>query len=249
VQQSKTGEMITMKKVLLLITLAGSLLFPPTLFADGTYLIGRDKGGVYMETDQDGSWYIDPGQAKFFKVGEEGSYSLGRDDEGAYITTNKHGKFYIDREAQEQMERQRQEFNEKYGQAEETETKVIIEGNRVLVPVTLGYDGRETQVLLLLDTGASSVLLHREVAEQLKTKEIKKGKVMVVGGKAIDAELVKLKYVQVGPIRKENVAATVIDHQGPPVKYQGLLGMNFLKDLEYKVDSKKQIIKWGSPGR
>ena len=28
------------------------------LFADGSYSIGRDRQGVYMETDKDGAWCI-----------------------------------------------------------------------------------------------------------------------------------------------------------------------------------------------
>jgi hypothetical protein len=32
---------------------------PVWLLADGTYHVGRDDGGVYLQTDQDGGWCID----------------------------------------------------------------------------------------------------------------------------------------------------------------------------------------------
>ena len=52
------------------------------------------------------------------------------------------------------------------------ETPVVVEGNKVMVPVLLGYDGVETEAMLVLDTGASIIALHREVAEELAVREI-----------------------------------------------------------------------------
>ena len=46
-------------------------------------------------------------------------------------------------------------------------TKIRIRGNAVLVPVTIVHGGREADVQLLLDTGASATTLHAAVAERL----------------------------------------------------------------------------------
>lgn len=220
-------------------------VFASLLYAGGTYHIGKDEGGIYMETDQDGSWYIDRSHVQHFSLGETGRYAISDDQNGTFIKTSKGGKYYINQKARERLELDREAFNEKQRQSEGMETKVILlDGTHVLVPVTLGYEGNEMEVLLLLDTGASIMVLHREIVDQLMLKSIRKAKLMVAGGKVLESDIVKLDYVGVGPIKKQGVHASVIQHEGPQVKYQGLLGMNFLKDLDYRVDSKRRVIKW-----
>ncbi|MBW2040280.1 MAG: clan AA aspartic protease [Deltaproteobacteria bacterium] len=124
------------------------------------------------------------------------------------------------------------------------EMKVIVKGNHVFVPVTLGYGGKEIEVLLLLDTGAELITLHQEIADQLNIKQSKRVAVRVVGGKVIRARLTKLSYVKVGPHEKTDIYLLIIGHRGPSVRHDGLLGMNFLRGLEYSIDFKNQVIKW-----
>ena len=231
-------------KKLLLLGFIMSFLFPATVLADGNYSIGRDEGGLYMETDRNGSWYIDPQSLKLFKVGEKGRYFVGKDKAGTFITTDKHGSFYIDTEAQKKLEQEREKYNEREKQTDKIETSIIVEGNHVLVPALLGHGGKETEALLLLDTGASVVVLHHETTERLNLSKTQKSKLMIAGGQAIDAHIVKLDYVKVGPFTKKNLYATVIQHEGPPVKHSGLLGMNFLQDYEYRIDYKRKVIEW-----
>ena len=46
------------------------------------------------------------------------------------------------------------------------ETDVIIRGNQVLVPVTIGHGAVEQEALFLLDTGATHLVLFKEFANQ-----------------------------------------------------------------------------------
>jgi predicted aspartyl protease len=127
------------------------------------------------------------------------------------------------------------------------QTKVVIDGNRVLVPVTLANDGNELQALLLLDTGASHMVIHRDIADQLSIVTQKKGLSQVAGGQTIQTEMGQLSYLEVGPIIMHNPHVIIINHTGPAVSYNGLLGMNFLKNVQYNIDFRNQVIKWIPP--
>ncbi len=49
----------------------------------------------------------------------------------------------------------------------EITTSIIINGNRILVPVKLSYNGRLDSTWLQLDTGASTTVIHHPVANHL----------------------------------------------------------------------------------
>lgn len=200
-----------------------------------------------METDKDGNWHIDGNHAQYFSVGEMGVYVMSSDHKGVFIKTAAGGKFYLDKKSVNRWEFDSGEAGNMQQRAEGPETRVImLEGAQVLVPATLGYEGKEMEILLLLDTGSTITVLHKEVADRLKLKSIQKAKLMVAGGAALDTDIVRLDYVEVGPFKKEGILASVIAHEGPEVEYQGLLGMNFLKGLEYRFDSARQVIRWRS---
>lgn len=127
--------------------------------------------------------------------------------------------------------------------SKERVTRVSIKGNHVLVPVKLAFGRKKTTAMLVLDTGAEIIVLHQNVAAKLNIRSGKKGSVKVASGRKVPAKLVKLSYAEAGPIRKKDIHAVVISPQGA-VHYDGLLGMNFLKNLDYKIDFDNQVILW-----
>jgi len=213
--------------------------------AAGNYYVGKDSGGMYFQTDQDGGWHIPKEDQKLFKVGQRGVYSKGSDANGTYINVDNDRKFYLDVGVRGSSAGSIDRSGQKPDPSSSAkETKVTVKGNQVLVPVTLGYGGREVQVSLLLDTGASITTLNREAVKKFQLTQPQRAKLIVPGGKTIDADVVQLSYIKVGPHKISNLHAGIIDHKGMPVEFQGLLGMNFLREVDYKVDFQKQVIVW-----
>ncbi len=125
-------------------------------------------------------------------------------------------------------------------------TKVIVKGNQILVPVKIVLGREEADVNLLMDTGASGTAIHTEIADQLYINLYKaqKAQAGIVGGGVIEASIVKVDSLQIGPHIIENCNVAFIPHEGRAVNFDGLLGMDVLGRFGYKLDLANQIIIW-----
>jgi tetratricopeptide (TPR) repeat protein len=132
------------------------------------------------------------------------------------------------------------------GETESNVLKVKIIGNQVLVPVTLGYRGKTVQALLLLDTGATNTTISPEIAAKLNISpdQTKKAIGQVVGGGLLEARRARLSYIKVRPRTKTDVDIDIIEYKGFAANFDGLLGMNFLRNFRYHVDFDNQTINW-----
>lgn len=126
---------------------------------------------------------------------------------------------------------------------EALEQAADITGNSVKVPVEVRYLGKRTTANLIVDTGASRTILHRNIARRLGAKPQVKGHARVVGGAQIPLSLMKANEVSFGPVSMDDIELAVIDpseSQG----YDGLLGMDILSTLKYEFDLERSVVIW-----
>lgn len=122
-------------------------------------------------------------------------------------------------------------------------TKVQISHNKVVVPVAINYAGRKREINLLLDTGASSTVINLAAIPEFERKNARTSYAQVAGGGLIKTWRITLNKLAFGPISFSKKPVYMIDHKGH-ASSQGLLGMDVLSKLEYRIDFNTQHIIW-----
>ncbi len=123
------------------------------------------------------------------------------------------------------------------------ETPIEIQGNGVLVPVTVVHGAITKELNLLLDTGASNTVVHEDAAKVLMQKFLPAGQSRIADGSVIDVSKVQFGKVSIGPFSMQPATMRVIDHKGYSW-HDGLLGMDFLRQVKYEVDFERKLIIW-----
>ncbi len=129
-------------------------------------------------------------------------------------------------------------------QTGDEQTRIVMEGNILLIPATLVYGGQEVETMLVLDTGASSTVLTTPLADRMGVEPEINAQVKVAGGEKLDAQSVTLDALIVGPHTRRNMRVLILRHKGARPKLHGALGLNFLRHYPYSIDMQKMVINW-----
>jgi clan AA aspartic protease (TIGR02281 family) len=110
---------------------------------------------------------------------------------------------------------------------------------------------RSTPVKLLVDTGASVVVLSRAVGEKLglvtaadtpENKRMDKILLTVADGRKVEAKYVLLNSVMVQEAEANGVEAAIMLDSKAEILYDGVLGMSYLKRFDVRFNNKEKKI-------
>lgn len=123
------------------------------------------------------------------------------------------------------------------------ETQVIVGRDRVLVPVKIRSEGVERDLLLLLDTGATGLVVYQDAIPGLRMNNVKNSSAKLANGSQVHQLAGSVDSVSVGAAIARDFEINVMQQVGEK-DHQGLLGMNFLKNFHYTLDMNRKVIRW-----
>lgn len=110
-------------------------------------------------------------------------------------------------------------------------TKINIIGDQIYIPVTIGYNDKQTTFYMLLDTECNQTTIPYKYLD----------KVDVTYNETQGNEVV-LDFIRIGSKREDKVTVTGQDIAGP--RNSGLLGIDILRNHSFKVDLENRFIVW-----
>jgi Aspartyl protease len=117
---------------------------------------------------------------------------------------------------------------------------VEINGSWVIVPAT--FNG-SLKAYLQLDTGASSTLVSRRIANRLALSALGSRKGLTVGG-AITVSVARLGSLNVGGAEVRDLIVSIHDFSPDP-RVEGLLGLDFLRNFHVSLDTRRKLLVLG----
>jgi clan AA aspartic protease (TIGR02281 family) len=190
-------------------------------------------------------------------VKNEGSGIVELEVSGGSVKFKKSEVERIERNAEEETLLMRQKWEkkkielqkkiEKQKTEEENKPKKVAfykDGQGIVVEAKLN---NKVQVSLVLDTGASVMLLRKEVAQKLgiNLDNVKPdSSIIVADGRKVNAKYITLDSVKVENVETAKVGAAIILDEIKDIGFRdGLLGMSFLQRFNFKVDQRdKRLI-------
>jgi len=143
--------------------------------------------------------------------------------------------------AEEKLQKQQRDKEaESIREHEPKQVSMDKQSGHVVVATTLN---KQVKANLILDTGASLIILSHKIANNLgidaELKSANPIELILADGRRIEARKMILKNVSVQDSEVENIEAAVLsEEESAAIPEDGLLGMSFLKKFNFKIDQK-----------
>ncbi|MFC1623950.1 TIGR02281 family clan AA aspartic protease [Candidatus Omnitrophota bacterium] len=212
--------------------------------SDTIHLVnGRSIEGL-IEKENEESVELDVGFGTVkFRMEEIESIERSRPDEAPLMRQKWQREKKLDEERRVAREKEL-EAARREKEFEPKEVGFSQEAGHIVVDTLLN---KKTKASLLLDTGASSILLSNRIAKRLKIKDQEEEiiKVKMADGREVDARFIILDTVSVEGVKAKDVEAVVLLDDTQMGDRDGLLGMSFLNKFNFQIDTvnKKLILK------
>lgn len=121
-------------------------------------------------------------------------------------------------------------------------TKVDIVGNQIYVPVTIGNNGKQKTIYMLLDTGCSQTTIPYKYLDTIDVQYNRIITSTLADGSKVRGSEAVIDFLKVGSRKQERVTVTGQEIAGS--KNSGLLGLDFLRSNSFKVDFENRFIVW-----
>lgn len=162
---------------------------------------------------------------------------------GSRLTPERRDELELERQERLSTQQQQQYLRQLDQAIAALQTPVTLRGNSVMLPVKVTLRGRSVNTLMILDTGATSTVFHRDILSQLPIDARPSGYAQVASGDVIQTFSARFDRIEIGPYKIEGPRADIIDFQGAGA-HDGLLGMDFLRQVEYSIDFDSAKITW-----
>lgn len=116
--------------------------------------------------------------------------------------------------------------------------------NRMVVPVTLSYGAQKVTLDLVVDTGASRTVVHRDAISSLNAYISPAGTARIADGSLVKTKKIQVDTLSSGPYTMKKATVLVLEQKGGAQGSQGLLGMDMLGQVHYELDKKRQMLIW-----
>lgn len=166
---------------------------------------------------------------------------------GSEVTPERREQMKLERQEDLNTQQQQQQLRQYLRQLDQAidalQTPLTMRGNSVMLPVKVTLRGRTATTLMVLDTGAGMTVFHRDKLARLPIETRPSGYAQVASGEVIETFSARFDRIEIGPYRIDGPRANIIDFKGV-ASHDGLLGMDFLRQVDYRIDFEAAQIIW-----